>query len=291
MSDQREELIEKITKAVLARLESAPVFSIDEQVCETCIGCGECVQKRPADVQKLVENGASRLSSTVGVRPSDDSVAGLIDHTLLKPDAKAEDIKRLASEAMEFGFATVCVNPCYVKLASDLLKLSEVKVCTVVGFPLGANTPEVKVYETKKGIMDGAREIDMVINVGALKSKDYGLVEKDIRGVVEACGRRIVTKVIIETCFLSNEEKVKACTLAKAAGADYVKTSTGFGTGGATIEDVRLMREVVGEEMGVKASGGIKTPEDAAAMVEAGATRLGTSASVKIVRGPERKAA
>ncbi|MDI6807632.1 MAG: deoxyribose-phosphate aldolase [Candidatus Eisenbacteria bacterium] len=227
----------------------------------------------------------------MGIRPSDETIAAFIDHTLLKPDAKAEDIKRLASEAMEFGFATVCINPCYVKLASDILKLSDVKVCTVVGFPLGANTPEVKVYETKRAIMDGAREIDMVINVGALKSKDYSLVEKDIRGVVEACGKRVVSKAIIETCYLSSQEKVKACTLVKAAGADYVKTSTGFGPGGATVEDVRLMREVVGEEMGVKAAGGIKTPEDAAAMVEAGATRLGTSASVKILRGPERKVA
>lgn len=212
-------------------------------------------------------------------------LAAIIDHTLLKPEATKDQIVKLCEEAMEFGFASVCVNPTYVSLAAGLLKDSPVKVCTVVGFPLGASTPLVKAVEARDAIAAGAREIDMVINVGALKSGDDDLVGREIRAVVEAARGRALVKVILETALLTNDEKVKACLIAKAEGADFVKTSTGFGPGGATVEDVRLMRKVVGADMGVKAAGGIKTLETARAMVEAGASRIGASASVAIVKG------
>lgn len=212
-------------------------------------------------------------------------LAAIIDHTLLKPEATKDQIVKLCEEAMEFGFASVCVNPTYVSLAASLLKDTPVKVCTVVGFPLGASTPLVKAVEVRDAIAAGAREIDMVINVGALKSGDDDLVGRDIRAVVEAARGRALVKVILETALLTNDEKVKACLIAKAEGADFVKTSTGFGPGGATVEDVRLMRKVVGADMGVKAAGGIRTLETALAMVEAGASRIGASASVAIVKG------
>ncbi|MDK2932163.1 MAG: deoxyribose-phosphate aldolase [Bacillota bacterium] len=212
-------------------------------------------------------------------------LAAIIDHTLLKPEATKDQIVKLCEEAMEFGFASVCVNPTYVSLAAGLLKDTPVKVCTVVGFPLGASTPLVKAVEVRDAIAAGAREIDMVINVGALKSGDDDLVGRDIRAVVEAARGRALVKVILETALLTNDEKVKACLIAKAEGADFVKTSTGFGPGGATVEDVRLMRKVVGADMGVKAAGGIRTLETALAMVEAGASRIGASASVAIVKG------
>ena len=209
----------------------------------------------------------------------------MIDHTLLKPDATRMNIEELCREAAQFTFATVCVNPTWVALCAKLLAGSGVGVCTVVGFPLGANTADVKGYETQRAIFDGAREIDMVINIGALKSRDYALVEQDIHSVVQAAGKGVIVKVILETSLLSRDEKLMGCSLSKAAGADYVKTSTGFAGGGATVEDVQLMRETVGPEMGVKASGGVRTRSDAEAMVAAGATRLGASAGVKIVRG------
>ncbi|NLG79708.1 MAG: deoxyribose-phosphate aldolase [Firmicutes bacterium] len=212
-------------------------------------------------------------------------LAAIIDHTLLKPEATKDQIVKLCEEAMEFGFASVCVNPTYVSLAASVLKDTPVKVCTVVGFPLGASTPLVKAVEARDAIAAGAREIDMVINVGALKSGDDDLVGWDIRAVVEAARGRALVKVILETALLTNDEKVKACLIAKAEGADFVKTSTGFGPGGATVEDVRLMRKVVGADMGVKAAGGIRTLETALAMVEAGASRIGASASVAIVKG------
>ncbi len=205
-----------------------------------------------------------------------------IDHTLLKTAATPEEIEKLCQEAREYRFASVCVNPCYVKLAVDLLKNSGVPVCAVIGFPLGATTPEAKAFETAQALMHGATEFDMVINIGALKAKDHAYVERDIASVVQAAGGHIV-KVIIETCCLTEEEKVIACRLAQRAGAHFVKTSTGFGTGGATPEDVALMRRTVGETMGVKASGGIKTAVEALQMVEAGANRIGTSSGVKIV--------
>lgn len=217
--------------------------------------------------------------------PADIALARMIDHTLLKADATEADIRKLCAEAREHVFASVCVNPAHVALASELLAGTEVKVCTVVGFPLGATSPEVKAFETRKAIADGATEIDMVLNVGALKSGQAERVQQDIRAVVDAAPDGIVTKVILEACLLSDDEKVTACLLAQAVGADFVKTSTGFSTGGATVHDVALMRRTVGPEMGVKASGGIRDRETALAMIEAGATRLGASASIAIASG------
>jgi deoxyribose-phosphate aldolase len=213
------------------------------------------------------------------------SLASLIDHTLLAPDASREEIDRLCGEAMRFGFAAVCVNPTWVPLCAQFLRGSGVRVCAVVGFPLGANQPEVKSYEARRAVEQGAQEVDMVINLGALKSRDYGLVEDDVRGVVQAVGPYIVVKAILEVDLLSREEKVMAARLARVAGARFVKTSTGFISGGATVEDVRLLHQTVGPGVGVKASGGIRSREDALAMVEAGASRIGASASVEIVRG------
>jgi len=239
----------------------------------------------PEETRALHAAGASRVVATVGYCPASDGLASLIDHTLLKPDARREDIERLCREAAQFCFASVCVNPNWVPLCRELLQGTGVKVCTVIGFPFGSHLPDVKAFEARRAVEQGAEEVDMVINIGALKSKDYALVEQDIRGVVQAVGRDTVVKVILETAMLTREEKVMGSSLAKAAGADYVKTSTGFGGGGATVEDVRLMRETVGPEIGVKASGGIRTKEDVEAMVAAGATRIGASAGVKIVRG------
>lgn len=207
-----------------------------------------------------------------------------IDHTLLKPDASQEQIETLIEEAKKYDFASVCVNPTWVAFAAQALKGTDVKVCTVIGFPLGANTPEVKAFEAEDAIQNGADEIDMVINIGALKSQDYELVEKDIRAVVEAAKGTLV-KVIIETCLLTEDEKVKACQIAQKAGADFVKTSTGFSTGGATVADVALMRKTVGPNMGVKASGGARSYEDALAFIKAGATRIGASSGVAIMEG------
>ena len=241
---------------------------------------------RDADeTRTLAEAGAERVTTTVGYCPAPDGLARLIDHTLLKPDAARADIEQLCREAAQFCFASVCVNPNWVPLCAELLRGSGVKVCTVVGFPFGSHLPDVKAFEARRAVEQGANEVDMVINIGALKSKDYALVEQDIRGVVQAVGKDTVVKVILETSLLTREEKIMGSTLAKAAGADYVKTSTGFAGGGATVEDVRLMRETVGPEMGVKASGGVRTKEDVEAMVAAGATRIGASAGVKIVRG------
>ncbi|MGE5633012.1 MAG: deoxyribose-phosphate aldolase [Caulobacteraceae bacterium] len=212
-----------------------------------------------------------------------NELARYIDHTILKPDAKESDVIKLCREALEYKFASVCVNPFNVKLAYSLLQGTEVKVCTVVGFPLGATTKEAKAFEAAQAIEGGATEVDMVINVGALKSGKLDVVEEDIRTVAAACKDKALLKVIIETCLLSNEEKVTACNLSQKAGADFVKTSTGFSTGGATVEDIALMRKTVGPEMGVKASGGIRTLETALQMIEAGATRIGASASVGII--------
>lgn len=209
-------------------------------------------------------------------------LAKLIDHTALKPETTKKQIIQLCEEAKEYGFASVCVNPTWVKLAAECLADSEVKVCTVIGFPLGANTSEVKAFEAKNAITSGAEEVDMVINIAALKDGDDAFVESDIHSVVEAANGTLV-KVIIETCLLSNEEKIRACQLAVKAGANFVKTSTGFSTGGATKEDIQLMRETVGPTIGVKASGGVRTREDVEEMVAAGATRIGASAGVAIV--------
>lgn len=213
------------------------------------------------------------------------NVAKMIDHTALKADTKKEQIVVLCQEAKEYGFASVCVNPTWIELAAELLNGSDVKVCTVIGFPLGANTPETKAFETKDAIEKGATEVDMVINIGALRDKNDELVARDIRAVVEAAKGKALTKVIIETCLLTEEEKVRACELAVKAGADYVKTSTGFSTGGATVEDIALMRKTVGPEIGVKASGGVRDVQGAKDMIEAGATRIGASSGVSIVNG------
>ncbi len=207
-----------------------------------------------------------------------------IDHTLLKPDASQEQIETLIEEAKKYDFASVCVNPTWVNFAAQALKTTDVKVCTVIGFPLGANTPELKAFETSDAIQNGANEVDMVINIGALKSRNFDLVERDIRAVVEAAKGTLV-KVIIETCLLTDDEKVKACQIAQKAGADFVKTSTGFSTGGATVADVALMRKTVGPDMGVKASGGARSYEDALAFIKAGATRIGASSGVAIMEG------
>ena len=208
----------------------------------------------------------------------------LIDHTSLKPNTNKESILKLIAEAKTYDFASVCVNPCWVALAHQELKNTDVKVCTVIGFPLGANTTEVKVFETKDAIEKGAQEIDMVINIAMLKDKEYDYVENEIHQIVEAAKDKAIVKVIIETCLLTDEEKIKACELSQKAGADFVKTSTGFSTGGATVHDIALMRKTVGAEMGVKASGGVHTHEEALAMVEAGATRIGASAGVKLLK-------
>ena len=249
-----------------------------------CVCHGYTFDCCPDRVRGVLDAGATRL----GLHAADggaQGLAGLIDHTLLRPDASAADIDKLCREAAEWKFATVCVNPTWVALSSARLRGTGVAVCSVVGFPLGATTADVKQFEARRALFDGASEIDMVINVGALKSGDVRLVSDDIRGVVtacQACGAG--SKVIIETALLTDEEKITACTLAKAAGADFVKTSTGFGPGGATAADVALMRRVVGDEMGVKASGGVRDLEQMQAMVAAGATRIGASAGVRIVK-------
>ena len=239
-------------------------------------------------MRQLVSEGASRISYQGNGAEVPTDLAAFIDHTLLKPEATAGDIDRLCDEARSFGFAAVCVNPVWVKRAAQNLRGSAVKVASVVGFPLGANTPEIKAMEARRALRDGAREIDMVINIGALKGGKHELVRRDIAGVSDAC-REVgaLNKVIIETAYLTDEEKVIACRLAVAGRAHYVKTSTGFGPGGATVFDVALMREVVGAKVGVKAAGGIHTAAEVREMITAGATRIGASAGVRIVSGEE----
>lgn len=212
-------------------------------------------------------------------------IAKYIDHTLLKPEATKEQIEKLCADAKQYNFASVCVNPTWVKLASELLQATDVKVCTVIGFPLGATTSETKAFEAVNAVTNGAEEVDMVINIGALKSGNTELVQKDIEAVVNAVKEKAIVKVIIETSLLTDDEKVTACELSVKAGAHFVKTSTGFSTGGATVEDIKLMRETVGPNVGVKASGGVRTAEDAKAMVEAGASRIGASSGIAIVEG------
>ncbi|MBC7900723.1 MAG: deoxyribose-phosphate aldolase [Saprospiraceae bacterium] len=262
-------LVEQITDLVLAKLggeDQSPSF------------CS-------ADVQRIVDAGASRIGSVLGDTGTARDWASLIDHTLLKPEASESDIRKLCEEAAQFGFASVCVNPGWVKKAAEFLKGSGVPVCTVIGFPLGATLSDVKAYEARRAIFNGAREVDMVINIGALKSGDTCTVEDDIRAVAEAAHENgVLCKVIIETALLTDAEKVSACLASKNAGADFVKTSTGFSKGGATVEDIALMRRTVGSSLGVKASGGVKGIEDARAMFEAGATRIGASVGVKIAQ-------
>jgi len=227
--------------------------------------------------------GAAGVKSRDAVTPS--SLAKYIDHTLLKPEATVDEVRNICEEAKRYHFASVCVNSCYIKFVSDSLAGSGVNPCCVAGFPLGAMMPEAKAAEALCSANNGAKEIDMVINVGAVKSGDWKLVFRDIEGVVKAVQGRAIVKVILETCLLTDEEKVKACTVCKLAGAHFVKTSTGFSKGGATVEDVKLMRGTIGPDMGLKASGGVRTFEDAVKMIEAGATRLGTSSGVTLVSG------
>lgn len=248
--------------------------------CNWCWVCPEC---RSQIIEEFVENGANRVGAGPGLGPINGNLAKLIDHTLLKPESTKDQITKLCEEAVRYGFASVCINPTWVRLCRDLVRGSEVLVCTVIGFPLGANTTQTKAFETQKAIEDGADEIDMVVNIGRLKSAEYNYVEKDIRAVVEAAGKTGEVKVILETCYLTDEEKIKGCFIAMQAGAKFVKTSTGFGKTGATLGDVALMRKVVGSQMGVKAAGGIRDYEKAVQMVEAGATRIGASASVAII--------
>ncbi|MCC7361740.1 MAG: deoxyribose-phosphate aldolase [Anaerolineales bacterium] len=285
-----ERLVEVVTRQVLLALaeDERRATGLGVECSEEC-GAGHCIRHCGSKIELIVQAGADRLSAGLGASPARPELAGMIDHTLLKPDATADQIAQLCYEARKHGFAAVCVNPTYVALAAQLLRGSPVAVCTVVGFPLGATPPEVKAYEAQVALDQGATEIDMVINIGALKSRDYEMVARDIRAVVRvthAHAAGALVKVIIEAALLTDEEKVAACLLSKESGADYVKTSTGFASGGATVADVALMRRAVGPSMGVKAAGGIRTREDADALVQAGATRIGASAGIKIVQTP-----
>lgn len=284
-----ENLVEIITHEVLAAMVEQQERANQPEGSQCKFECADklCVRTCFDRAGQVVEAGADRLSSTLGVIPGNMDLAKTIDHTLLKPDATQDQIAQLCFEARKYGFASVCVNPAWVELCAKLLEGSAVKVCSVIGFPLGATPPEVKAFETQNALDHGASEIDMVINIGALKARDLELVARDIRGVVRAAhARGALVKVIIEAVLLTDEEKTIACLLSKEAEADFVKTSTGFASGGATVHDVALMRKTVGPEMGVKAAGGVRTFEDAENMLKAGATRIGASAGVKILQGP-----
>jgi deoxyribose-phosphate aldolase len=281
-----ERLVDEITKEVVARLGTESGAKAGVHAAPGC-NCtdGRCVRECADRVKQVVGSGAGRITSGLGYIPRDLSIARLIDHTMLKPDANAAEIAQLCKEAREFHFASVCVNSAYVLLCADLLKGSDVAVCTVVGFPLGASPAEVKAYEAQLAIQNGANEIDMVMNIGALKSRNIKALHHDIATVVKTShAHNVICKVILETSKLTDEEKVIACQVSKMAGADFVKTSTGFGGGGATVSDVALMRKVVGPDIGVKASGGVRSFEDVQAMVKAGATRIGASAGVAIAK-------
>ncbi len=274
MTDQpldRELLIDLITREVLATIAG----QLDR--CDTAEG-----------VRHVVVNGADRVAFHGDASQVPVDLAKYIDHTALKPETNADDIDQLCREAAQYHFASVCVNPAWVKRSASNLRGTAVKVCTVIGFPLGANTAEIKAMEARRAIRDGAREVDMVLNVGALKSGDHDTVLVDIEKVVDSAHEAgVIVKVILETSLLTDEEKVIASSLAKQAKADFVKTSTGFGGGGATVYDVALMRETVGPDMGVKASGGVRTKSDVEDMIAAGATRIGASAGVQIVSGDQ----
>ena len=278
-----EQLVEQITDVIYARLNGE---GADQAALCGCTS--ECFNRCPERMHRIVDAGAARIGLVLGETSSAKDWAGLIDHTLLKPEATDEDIKRLCEEAARYRFASVCVNPTWVRAAACNLQGTGIPVCTVIGFPLGATLSDVKAYEARRSILDGAREVDMVINVGALKSGDDCLVEYDIHSVVDVAHEYNATcKVIIETALLTDDEKVRACLAAKNAGADFVKTSTGFSKGGATVADIALMRRTVGADLGVKASGGVKGLDDARALVAAGATRIGASVGVKIAQEAE----
>ena len=273
MSDAR--LVDAVVRAVLEQLQAR------EEPCACHSAPGGCCPDR---FGRYVGHGADRFGLRAGVAYPRE-ISRMIDHTLLRPEATRDQLEALCAEARAHGFATVCVNPTWVRLCAELLRGFDTRVCTVVGFPLGATTPDVKAYEAARAIEDGATELDMVMNVGALRSGDFAHVERDIAAVVEASRRGgAIVKVIIEAALLDDDEKVKACVVAKAACADFVKTSTGFGPGGATVADIALMRKVVGPEMGVKAAGGVRDLKSAQALIEAGADRIGASVGVKIVQ-------
>src|SRR5512139_736425 len=296
MSDV-DRLVELITQRVKERLSTAPthvklnVLPRDRGECnddsapgEDCAECGCCVVRRPWSVRAMEGAGAMRVGAPPGVGQVPADLGKLIDHTLLKPEATRDEVVKLCDEARKYRFASVCVNTTWVPLCKSLLAGTDVMVCAVVGFPLGAMTPTAKAYEAREAVRQGAREIDMVINIGALKSRDYETVFEDICRVVKSSAPAGV-KVILETSALDMEQKIIGCALSKLAGAAFVKTSTGFGKGGATVEDIEMMRRIVGTDVGVKASGGVRTAEDAVKMAAAGANRLGASASVAIVTG------
>jgi deoxyribose-phosphate aldolase len=293
-------LVEMITQRVQERLGTPGKLALaprDRGECnddsapgEDCTSCGVCVVRRPWSVRAMEGAGAMRVGAAPGVGAVAADLAKLIDHTLLKPEATRDEVVKLCEEARQHRFASVCVNTTWVPLCKALLAGTDVMVCAVVGFPLGAMAPQAKAYEAREAMRQGAREIDMVINIGALRSRDYETVFEDICRVVKAAAPARV-KVILETSALDTEQKIIGCTLSKLAGAAFVKTSTGFGKGGATVEDVALMRRVVGPDIGVKASGGVRTADDVLKMAQAGANRIGASASVAIVTGATGDAA
>ena len=293
-ASQLDRLVAEIGEEILARLgHSGRVALHGEGPDCTCPGCTkDCCQICEKKAKQILCCGADRVSTTEKLTNADPSIARLIDHTLLRPDATRDDILKICSEARRYCFASVCVNPYWAPLVAAELAGCTVKVCTVIGFPLGATFTSIKVAETDAALRVGAQEIDMVMNVGAMRSGDHETVKSDIRAVAEASHRAgAIVKVILETALLDDNQKAMACTLSKMAGADFVKTSTGFGPSGATAHDVALMRSVVGPDIGVKASGGIRTLEDVRKMTAAGASRIGASASVKIVEGSTAAAA
>lgn len=274
-----EELVSQITDEILSRLSGGAHSN------ECALHHDECFIKCPDKMQSIIASGGIRFGLSGAESEAARRVASYIDHTLLKPDATRDEIIKVCEEGARYSFASVCINPFWVRESACMLRGSGVKVCTVIGFPLGANVSDTKSYEARRAVFDGASELDMVINIGALKSGSYDLVLRDIKGVAEVAHEAgCLLKVIIETALLSDDEKVKACQLSKEAGADFVKTSTGFSKGGATAADIALMRRVVGGQMGVKASGGVKDLKQAQEMIRAGATRIGASVGVKIVQ-------
>ena len=276
-----EEILTRVGRTLPAA-KKGEGLNLPDQVCPGCVQ--RCAQTCARNTKDIIAAGADRVSASERLTKIDPSIAALIDHTILKPEATRDDVVKICREARQYGFASVCVNPYWVPLVRAELAGSAVKVCTVVGFPLGATSTEAKVAETAVAVRVGATEIDMVINIGALRSGDRDAVRQDIRQVVRTAHEAgAIVKVILETALLDDAQKAAACTLAKQAGADFVKTSTGFSTSGATAHDVALMREAVGPEMGIKAAGGIRTLSDLRAMTAAGATRIGASASIKIV--------
>ncbi len=285
-----EKLLDRVAAEIERRMARGPgaqfpKFPVNQgpPFCAACTTRGHCANVCTDLAQGVAESGADRIGAAPGMGALERKIAAAIDHTLLKPEATKDEVTFLCAEAAKYVFASVCINPFWVPLCAKLLKGHPVAVCTVVGFPLGANTSDLKAAEARHAIEDGATEIDMVLNVGALKSGMLDVVEKDIRAVREAT-QGVILKVILETALLNDEQKIAACEASKRAGADFVKTSTGFSTGGATAADVALMRRVVGADMGVKASGGVRTRKDATLMLNAGATRIGASASVKIMQ-------